>query len=113
VVGFDEGAEAIEGGVPLAGQGVEIVFEGLDREGVEFVEALAAGVGAADDAGALEDAEVLGDGLAGERGAFGELRDGALLASAARGGSRLRGRRRVGRGCDGADWDVVGWDAVD
>jgi hypothetical protein len=57
----------------LAGEGVEVVLEGLDGEGVELVEALAAGAGAADDVGALEDAEVLGDGLAGDGRAFSEL----------------------------------------
>ena len=81
-IGFDEGAEAEQGGVPLAGEGVEVVFEGLDGERVELVEALAAGAGAADDVCALEDAEVLGDGLAGERGVVGQVGDGALLAVA-------------------------------
>ena len=88
VVGFDEGAEAKEGGVPLAGDGVEVVFEGLDGEWVELVEALAAGAGAADDAGVLEDAEVLGDGLAGDERAFGKLGYRALLAAAELGQQR-------------------------
>ena len=81
-VGFDEGAEAEQGRVPLGGEGFEVIFEGLNGEGVELVEALAAGAGAADDACALEDAEVLGDGLAGEGGVVGEVGDGTLLAVA-------------------------------
>jgi hypothetical protein len=88
VVGFDEGAEAVEGGVPLAGEGVEVVFKGLDGEGVELVEAFAAGVGAADDAGSFEDAEMLGDGLAGDRRAFSELGYRPLLAVAKLGQQR-------------------------
>jgi hypothetical protein len=88
VVGFDEGAEAVEGGVPLAGERVEVVLEGLDGEGVDLVEALAAGVGAADEAGSLEDAEVLGDGLAGDGRAFCKLGYRALLAGAELGQQR-------------------------
>ena len=48
---------------------------------VELHEAFAAGAGDVDHAGALEDVEMLGDGLTGEAGAFGELRDGAALAA--------------------------------
>ena len=66
----------------MAGEGFEVIFEGLDGEGVEHVETLAAGAGAADEACALEDAEVLGDGLAGEWGVVGEIGDGALAAVA-------------------------------
>ena len=68
--------------VPLLGDGGEVLLELFERLGFEAEEAFAAGWGAADDAGAVKDAEVLGDGLAGELGIVGELGDGSGLAGA-------------------------------
>ena len=80
--GFNEGFEAVERVVPLGGDAVEVVAELVDGLGVELKEGMASGADAADNSGALEDAQVLGDGLAGEVGAVGELGDGASVAAA-------------------------------
>lgn len=69
--------------VPLGGDAVEIVAEIEDGRGVELEETVAAGAGGADDACALEDAQVFGDGLAGEVGAVSELGDGARAVAEA------------------------------
>jgi len=79
---FDEGFEAEERLVPLAGDAVEVVAEFEDGLGFEFEEGMATGADAADDPGALENPQVFGDGLAGEVGAVGELGDGASVAAA-------------------------------
>ena len=68
--------------VPLLGDGGEVLLQFIERFGIEAEEAFAAGLGAADDAGTLEDAKVLGDGLTGESGVVGKLRDGGGLAGA-------------------------------
>jgi hypothetical protein len=69
--GFDEGFEAGEGSVPVLGDEVEVLFELGEGFGGELEAALAAGAGAADEAGCFEDAEMFGDCLAGELGAGG------------------------------------------
>ena len=63
---FDEGFEAGERLVPFGGDAVEIIAERVDGLAVEFEEGMAAGADAADNFGLLEDAQVLGDGLARE-----------------------------------------------
>jgi hypothetical protein len=78
---FDEGFETGEGVVPLGRDAVEVVAKFEDRLRVEFEEGVAAGAYRADDFGALEDAEVLGDGLASEVRAVSELRDGTRLVA--------------------------------
>lgn len=88
---FDEGFESGEGFVPLGGDAVEVAAELVDGLQVELVEAVAAGADAADDVGALEDAEVFSDSLAGEMGAVGQLRDGMRLAPAELGEQREAG----------------------
>ena len=55
---------------------VEVLLELGDGFGRELEAALAAGAGAADEAGCFEYAEVFGDRLAGDLRAVGELRDG-------------------------------------
>jgi hypothetical protein len=82
VVVFDEGFEAGQGGVPLLRDGLKIGGELVEGFGVEGEDALAAGALGVHEADAFEDAEVLGDGLAGEVGALGELGDGAAAALA-------------------------------
>lgn len=79
---FDEGFQADESVVPLSGDEIEIFFEIFDGLEMEFEKALAAGADAADQAGAFEDAKMLGDGLAREARARGELRDRARGAGA-------------------------------
>src|SRR5579863_2117325 len=74
--------EAREGLVPLLGHRGQVGLEALERLWIELEKALAAGVGTADDSGALEDAQVLGDGLAGKLRVVSELRDGGGLAGA-------------------------------
>ena len=77
--GFDQGLEAGQGSVPVLGDEGEVLPEVVDGFGGQLEAALAAGAGAADEAGCFEDAEVLGDGLAGEAGALGELSDRARV----------------------------------
>ena len=80
-VGFDEGLKTIKGGVPLVRDSFEELFHVEDWLGVEGDQAFTARTGDVDHAGALEDVEMLGDGLAGEPGAFGELGDGTPLTA--------------------------------
>jgi hypothetical protein len=80
---FDKGLKASEGVVPFGGDAVEVVAEIEDGSGVELKEAVAAGADGAHDAGALENAQMLGDGLAGEARAVGELGDGTRTVAKA------------------------------
>ena len=68
--------------VPLLGDGSQVGLEAFERLRIEREEAFAAGVGTANDSGALEDAQVLGDGLASKLRVISKLRDGAGLAGA-------------------------------
>lgn len=65
---FDERFESGERLIPLCGDAVEVIAECMDRLGVELEEGVTAGAERAHDASALEDAQVLGDGLASETG---------------------------------------------
>ena len=73
---FDEGSEPGKSLIPLVGDAVEIIADLEDRLRVEREEAVAAGAHAANDTGALENAQMLGNGLACEMRAVRELRDG-------------------------------------
>jgi hypothetical protein len=75
----------------LLGDRGEVGLKAFDGLGVELEQALAAGMRAADDAGAFEDAEVLGDGLACKLRVVSKLRDGAGLAGAEPGNERETG----------------------
>ena len=77
---FDEAFEAREGVVPLTTNNVEIILSFAERFGVEFEEAFAAGAEIADDACALEDAKMFGDGLARETRSARELGDRSRAA---------------------------------
>lgn len=69
-----------EGLIPLMGDAIEVMLHGMKRARIENEAAFATGANAVDEASVLKHAEVLGDGLAGERRAGGELRDGRGLA---------------------------------
>ena len=79
-----EGAQTGEGVVPLCGDLVEIMAGVGEAMLVELPDGFAAAAGAADQAGMLHHAQVLGDGLAGDARAFGEACDGlrAIVAQA-------------------------------
>jgi len=64
----------------VLGDLVEVLFEFFDGLGVKLESALPAVASAANQARGFEHAEVLGDCLAGEAGAVGELGDGVGLA---------------------------------
>lgn len=80
--GFDEGPEACESVVPLRGDAIEVCAQLKNGRGIERVEPLAAGGRTTDHSGALENAQVLGDGLAGEMRVAGELRNRLALPAA-------------------------------
>jgi hypothetical protein len=79
---FDKGFEASQRLVPFGGDAVEIIAKRVDGLGIELEEGVASGPDAADNSGTLQNAKVLGDGLAREMRAMGELRDGAGTAVA-------------------------------
>src|SRR5438445_1039745 len=72
---LDERLQPAERLVPLPGDGVQRLAGLQERPGTQLPDALAPAAGAADDAGARQDLEVLGDRLAGDRGAGGEPGD--------------------------------------
>jgi hypothetical protein len=63
---------------------VEVFADGVESGGVQLVKATVAVGGVGDEAGLLEDFEVLGDGGAGDGEVFGELADGEWAAREAR-----------------------------
>jgi len=85
---FDEGLQASEGFVPLGGNGIEIMPQVVNRTGIEDEATLATGARTADDSRPLQHAQVLGDGLARETRAVGELRDRMRLPIAELGEQR-------------------------
>jgi hypothetical protein len=79
---LDERLQPRQRVVPLAGDAVEGAAGFVDRLGLELEEPFASLSKASDEAGVLEHAKMLGDGLSGERGAFGEARDRAPRTAA-------------------------------
>lgn len=78
---FDERFEAAEGPVPLGGYAVEVIAKVVDGLRVELEQPVAAGADATNNSGTFKDAQVLGDGLAREMRAAGELGDRAGSAT--------------------------------
>jgi len=78
---FDEGFQSSQRLIPLLRDEIEILAGLGEGPGIKLVAAFAAGTSAAYDANVLEDAEMLGDGLAGEPRARRKLRDGVRFAS--------------------------------
>jgi len=64
--GLDKGFEAEERSIPMVRDAIEISLHGVERAGIEREAVLAPGADAAHKAGALEHAQMLGDGLARE-----------------------------------------------
>jgi len=62
---LDERFETREGLIPLARNAIEVMLHGVKRARIENELALATRTNAVDHAGALEHAQVLGNGLAG------------------------------------------------
>jgi hypothetical protein len=72
---LDGETQALEGRVPLRGDDVEPLPRLVELSRLESPDALAAAPRAADEPGAFQDLEVLGDGLAADRGPLGETGD--------------------------------------
>ena len=68
--------------VPLLGDEMQVFADFCDGLRIELEMALAAGANTVDNSRTLQDAEMLGDRLAGEPRAFGELRDRPCLTPA-------------------------------
>ncbi len=62
---LDKRFETRKGLIPLVGNAIEIMLHGVERTRIENELALATGTNAVDHTGALEHAQMLGDGLAG------------------------------------------------
>ena len=69
---FDQGLEPGEGFVPLPGDAIEGLAGFFEPLGTQFEEVFAALAHASNEAGILQDQQVLSDGLAGESGAVRE-----------------------------------------
>ena len=78
---FGEDFQSSQRQIPLLRDEIEILAGLGEGLGIKLEAAFAAGTSAAYDANVLEDAEMLGDGLAGEPRARRELRDGVRFAS--------------------------------
>src|SRR5689334_20135482 len=70
-----ECVEAAEGGVPLAGDFVEVIARFFEAFGAQFPDAFAAFAGVVHEPGIGEGAEVFGDGLARDVRAFAQAHD--------------------------------------
>ncbi len=62
---LDKRFETRKGLIPLVGNAIEIMLHGVERARIENEAAFATGTNAVDHTGALEHAQMLGDGLAG------------------------------------------------
>jgi hypothetical protein len=81
VLGFDEGFEVSQAGAPEAAILLDPGVDGAERFGVELVDAVPTFAMFSHEVGVAEQAEVLGDGGAGDREGFGNL-SGGLAAAA-------------------------------
>jgi hypothetical protein len=81
VLGFDEILQVREAGAPEGSVLLDPVVDGAERFGIEFVDAVATLAMFADQVGAAEEAQVLGDGGAGDGKGSGDL-SGGLAAAA-------------------------------
>ena len=80
VLGFDEDFQIGQAGAPEAAVLLDPGVDGAERLGIEFVNAVTAFAMFADQVGAAQQAQVLGDGRARDREGFGDL-SGRLAAA--------------------------------
>ena len=81
VLGFDKGFQVGQAGAPEDAVLLDPGVDGAERFGIQLVDAVAAFAMFADQVGAAQQAQVLGDGGTGDREGFGDL-SGGLAAAA-------------------------------
>ena len=76
---FDERLQSRQRLIPLLGDGIKIFPDSFHRLRIELEMALAPSADAANNSDTLQHSEMLGNGLAGQTRAFGQLRNGRTL----------------------------------